>query len=45
MDVNIEELDGIKATKKILSDYPLAKIVMVSQYNEPKMKKQQLMQG
>lgn len=39
MDVNIEELDGIKATKKILSDYPLAKIVMVSQYNEPKMKK------
>jgi len=36
MDVNIEELDGIKATKKILSEYPNAKIFMVSQYNEPK---------
>ncbi len=39
MDVNIEELDGIKATKKILSEYPLAKIVMVSKYIEAKIRK------
>ena len=39
MDVNIEELDGIKTTKKIKSEYPEAKIVMVSQYNNPKIMK------
>ena len=45
MDVNIEELDGIKATKKIISEYPDAKIVMVSQYNEPKIRKAAIAAG
>ncbi len=39
MDVNIEGLDGIKTTKKILIEYPQAKIVMVSQYDNLKITK------
>lgn len=36
MDINIIELDGISTTKKIINEFPEAKIVMVSQDNSPK---------
>lgn len=39
MDINIEKLDGISTTKKILNEFPKAKIVIVSQYNSPKISK------
>ncbi len=34
MDINMPELDGIKATKKILKERPKSKIIAISMYNE-----------
>ena len=34
MDIKMKELDGIKATEKIVSSHPNAKVIIVSQYND-----------
>jgi len=36
MDIEIRKLDGITAARQIVSKYPEAKIVMLSQYINPK---------
>ena len=35
MDIKMKEMDGFQATEQILSKFPDAKIVMVTQYDEP----------
>lgn len=35
MDIAMEEMDGITATKRIRTDFPEAKIVMVTHYDDP----------
>ena len=34
MDIKMKEMDGIKATEKILSQHPEAKVIIVSQYTD-----------
>ena len=34
MDIKMNEMDGIEATEKIISSYPEAKVIIVSQYND-----------
>ena len=34
MDIKMKEVDGIKATERILSSYPDAKVIIISQYND-----------
>jgi len=34
MDIKMKEMDGIKATEKIISIHPEAKVIIVSQYND-----------
>lgn len=35
MDIKMNRMDGFQATKEILSSFPDAKIIMVTQYDEP----------
>lgn len=35
MDIEMEPMNGLSATIKIIDQYPDAKIVIVTQYNEP----------
>ena len=35
MDFKMKEMDGIEATEEILSSFPDAKIIMVTQFNNP----------
>lgn len=37
MDIKMKNLDGFEATKEILSSFPDAKVIMVTQYDEPKL--------
>ena len=34
MDIKMNEMDGIEATEKIISSYPEARVIIVSQYND-----------
>ena len=34
MDIKMKEMDGLEATEKILLQYPEAKVIIVSQYND-----------
>jgi NarL family two-component system response regulator LiaR len=34
MDIKMKEMDGIEATKRIISSYPYAKVIIVSQFND-----------
>ena len=34
MDIKMKKMDGISATEKIISNYPDAKIIIVSQFND-----------
>lgn len=34
MDIRMDTMDGIEATAKIISSYPNARIIIVSQYND-----------
>ena len=34
MDIKMNEMDGIKATEKIVSTNPAAKVIVISQYND-----------
>ena len=38
MDIELERMDGIEATSKIKALYPDAKIVIVTNYDDPKFK-------
>ncbi len=37
MDIRMKNVDGFEATKQILSSYPDAKVIMVTQFDEPKL--------
>jgi DNA-binding NarL/FixJ family response regulator len=34
MDIKMKTMDGIEATKKIISSHPYAKVIIVSQFND-----------
>jgi DNA-binding NarL/FixJ family response regulator len=38
MDVKMKKMDGLEATKLIHQYYPKAKVMIVSEYNDPKMR-------
>jgi CheY-like chemotaxis protein len=35
MDIQMKRMDGFRATREILSSFPDAKIIMVTQYDDP----------
>ncbi len=37
MDIRMKRMDGFQATETILSSFPEAKIILITQYNEPKL--------
>jgi CheY-like chemotaxis protein len=37
MDIKMKEVDGFEATGRILSKFPDAKIIMITQFDEPRM--------
>lgn len=45
MDIEMDKLDGIAATRKIIKIFPDANIVMLTQYNDPHLKKAALDAG
>ncbi len=45
MDIKMEKMDGFQATEEIISKYPDAKIVMVTQYDEPRWRKRAIEVG
>ena len=45
MDIEMDMLDGIAASRKIIRSFPDAKIVMLTQYNDPHLKKAALEAG
>ena len=38
MDIRMKQVDGFQATREILSEFPEAKIIMITQYNDPKLR-------
>ena len=45
MDIEMDFLDGIAASRKIIRSFPKANIVMLTQYNDPHLKKAALEAG
>ena len=45
MDIRMKEMDGFEATEAILSAFPEAKIIIVTQYNDPKLHTKALRAG
>ncbi|MBI5022443.1 MAG: response regulator transcription factor [Ignavibacteriales bacterium] len=37
MDIKMKMMDGFEATQEILSEFPNAKIIMITQYDDPKL--------
>lgn len=37
MDIKMKRMDGFQATHEILSSFPDARVVMITQYNDPKL--------
>lgn len=37
MDIKMKKMDGFEATETILSSFPDAKIIMITQYDDPKL--------
>ncbi len=37
MDIKMKQVDGFQASKEILSEFPDAKIIMITQYDDPKL--------
>ena len=38
MDIGMDRLDGLEATRQIVADFPLARIVMLTQYDDVKLR-------
>ena len=45
MDIKMEKVDGIEATENIISKYPLAKIIILTDYDNSKLKQKALKAG
>jgi two-component system, NarL family, response regulator DegU len=45
MDIKMEKVDGIEATENIISKYPLAKILILTDYDNNKLKQKALKAG
>jgi len=45
MDIEMEALDGITATRKIIKKFPDAKIIILTQYDDPHLKEAALEAG
>jgi len=45
MDARMNEMDGFEATEQILASFPDAKIIMVTQFDEPSLKRRALQSG
>ena len=45
MDIKMEKIDGLKATREILIKYPSAKIVIVSHFSDEETQRQALKAG
>jgi CheY-like chemotaxis protein len=39
MDIKMKQMDGFQATWEIISQFPDAKIIMITQYDDPKLEK------
>lgn len=39
MDIKMKHMDGFEATREIISEFPDAKIIMITQYDDPKLEK------
>ena len=37
MDIMMKQMGGFEATREILTEFPKAKIIMITQYNDPKL--------
>src|SRR5262245_21995279 len=38
MDIGMDKLDGLEATHQIISAFPMARIVMLTQYDDPELR-------
>jgi CheY-like chemotaxis protein len=45
MDIEMKEMDGLTATKKILSDFPQARVAIMTQYKDPAIKQEAQLVG
>ncbi|MCX6157221.1 MAG: response regulator transcription factor [Ignavibacteriae bacterium] len=45
MDIKMEKVDGIEATENIISKFPLAKIIILTDYDNNKLKQKALKAG
>lgn len=45
MDIKMKELDGVAATKAITATYPDAKIIIVTQFDDPVLRQEALAAG
>lgn len=45
MDIKMKNLDGISATRDILKKHPDAKVIMITHYNDPEIKKESFIAG
>ena len=45
MDIKMEKVDGIDATENIISKYPLARIIILTDYDNNKLKQRALKAG
>ena len=45
MDIAMKQLNGIAATKKLIAEYPDAKVVIVTNYSDQKLKEKAILAG
>src|SRR5262249_56282228 len=38
MDIGMDKMDGLEATRQIVAAFPLARIVMLTQYDDPELR-------
>jgi CheY-like chemotaxis protein len=39
MDIGMDKMDGLEATRQIVAAFPLARIVMLTQYDDPELRR------
>ena len=39
MDIGMDKVDGLEATRQIMAAFPLARIVMLTQYDDPELRR------